>query len=158
MVAMDSPSNFTRGTPWGGGGYPPAAVLQKCIPVVLRYKEVRCPHIPIGHLVDLDELYQEPQRNHSIAVRIPLLGPWENFLRKKNFLWLQWILHKILRGVPGGVGGTPPPTERLCPSKMYTSRYVLYTVDTTGPFLIINFTFLFNLISEKLLHSYIQLI
>ena len=58
----------------------------------------------------------------------------------------------------GGGGGEAPPLRAAMSIKMYSSRYVLYTVDTTGPFLIIYFNFLFNIISEKLLHSYIQLI
>ena len=62
MIAMDTPSNFTKGTPRGVGwrlgcyfinGY----VYSKCIPVVLCIKILDDPHIRIGALVDLDELF-----------------------------------------------------------------------------------------------------
>ena len=57
----------------------------------------------MGHFVDLDELYQEPQKNYSKAVRIPVLGPWENFFTLEKFFMVAMDSpSNFTRGTPWG--------------------------------------------------------
>ena len=107
MVAMDSVSNFTRGTPWDGGrGRVPPPTLsgyvhQKCVPVVFGYKEVWWPpynYRSFGRSRQALPGTTEKQLDSCKNTSVRAVGKF--LLLKKNFLWLQWILHQILRGVP----------------------------------------------------------
>ena len=63
MVAMDSPSNCTNSTPWKssgriGGTFKAAMYLKSVYLKFVGIKKLDDPHIPLGHLLDLAELYQ----------------------------------------------------------------------------------------------------
>ena len=97
MVAMDSPSNFTRGTPWGGkGGVPPFPIFprpQHWYPYSYR-------QVSLWFLVELVEIYQMTYRYMGV-ISLPYT---------LKLLVDTFDGHSRWQG-----GGTPPPYPQGVP-------------------------------------------
>ena len=132
MVAMDSPCLFMLGVV---GGVPPSLkptasgyVHQKCIPVVLGYKKVRCPPYIYRSLDrsrrSLPGTTKKPVDNYK-DTSVMAVGKFF-YLRKIFYGCNRFPMSFYGRGRVGrGVGGveTVPPPQQLCPLKVYTSSF-----------------------------------